>query len=298
MNSSGILVVDKPSGITSHDVVARARRIFNTRKVGHAGTLDPMATGVIVIGINDATRMLGYLTLSRKVYLGTIRLGASSSTDDSEGDLSAIVDTGSLTEDQIAHSLSEQVGLIEQIPSSVSAVRVNGRRAHAIMRSGGSVELPPRAVEVQSIDVLQIVRRNAPFTDVDICVTCSAGTFVRAIARDVGRDLDVGGHLVALRRVSSGPFTLKQANSLSDLERSVHPWDYVESMGRSAQEVWPCITVTDQDREKISKGQRIPSEKLPEHETLALLGTDGALLAIVSNSSLGMTYRAVFIGVS
>ena len=295
MTLSGILVVDKPSGMTSHDVVARIRRIFGTRKVGHAGTLDPLATGVLVVGLNDATRMLGYLTLATKSYQAVIRLGASSTTDDSQGELSAVTDTALLTDNLIVQSLDKQVGTIEQIPSSVSAVRVNGRRAHEMVRAGETVDLPARTVEVLSIEVHQITREDL-FTDVHISVECSSGTFVRAIARDLGNDLGVGGHLVSLRRTTSGPFNLEQAATLTNLDESDQPWDRVLSMGEAAQMVWPCVTVDSEVRQRISKGQRIASSELPEGETLALLDADRALLALISNSESGMAYRAVFIG--
>ena len=295
MTLSGILVVDKPSGMTSHDVVARIRRIFGTRKVGHAGTLDPMATGVLVFGLNDATRMLGYLTLATKSYQAVIRLGASSTTDDSQGELSAVIDTALLTDNLIIQSLNKQVGTIEQIPSSVSAVRVNGRRAHEIVRAGETVDLPARTVEIHSIEIHHITREDS-FTDIHISVECSSGTFVRAIARDLGTDLGVGGHLVSLRRTTSGPFTLEQAVTLTNLEQSDQPWDRVLSMGEAAHMVWPCVTVDSEVRQRISKGQRIASSELPEGDTLALLDTDRALLALISNSESGMAYRAVFIG--
>ena len=297
MTTSGILVLDKPSGMTSHDVVARVRLVFNTRKVGHAGTLDPMATGVLIIGINDATRMLGHLMLSTKRYQATIRLGASTSTDDSEGELSVVTDTGFLSESLIVRSLGGQVGMIEQVPSSVSAVRVNGRRAHEIVRSGKPVDLAARTVEVHSIEIGRI-QREAPYTDIEIVVDCSAGTFVRAIARDLGVELGVGAHLVALRRISSGPFDLENSVTLSELDRSETPCDQVCTMGQVAELVWPCVTVNNELREKISMGQRIPSMELPERDILALLDADGELLALVSNGPQGMKYRAVFIGVS
>ncbi len=297
MTMSGILVVDKPSGMTSHDVVARVRRVFNTRKVGHAGTLDPLATGVLIIGINHATRMLGHLALSAKRYQATIRLGASTSTDDSEGELSAVTDTGLLSDGLIARALVNQTGVIDQVPSSVSAIRVNGRRAHELVRSGEPVELTARAVEVRSIQVVHI-EREKPYTNIDIVVECSSGTFVRAIARDLGVELGVGGHLVALRRISSGPFDLEHSVTLSDLDLSESPSDRMYSMGQAAELVWPCFRVNNELREKISKGQRISSAELPDHDTLALLDADGGLLALVSNGAQGMKYRAVFIGVS
>lgn len=298
MINSGILVVDKPGGITSHDVVAKLRRIFGTRKVGHAGTLDPMATGVLVIGVNHATRMLGHVMLSTKQYQAIIRLGASSTTDDSEGDLSVIHDTSFLSDNEISMSLALQIGTIEQVPSSVSAIRVNGRRAHEILRSGEVVNLASRTVEVRSLLINKIDRNVEPFTDIHISVECSAGTFVRAIARDLGTALGVGGHLVELRRTATGPFMVENSVTLETLEKIPEPWDFVQSMGRSAALMWPTVIVDHVVRDKISKGQRIASDALPRGETLALLDSDESLLALISNTDQGMAYRAVFIGVS
>jgi tRNA pseudouridine55 synthase len=298
MSFSGILVVDKPGAVTSHDVVAKVRRIFGTRKVGHAGTLDPMATGVLVIGINHATRLLGHLTLSTKSYQAVIRLGAASTTDDAEGVLSISQSTSHLSEKEILQSLASQVGTFEQVPSSVSAIRVNGRRAHEMVRSGESITLAARTIEVSSLAVSKIERSVEPFTDIHVSVDCSAGTYVRAIARDLGQDLGVGGHLVELRRTASGPFTLDHAAELVSLEHSAQPWDFVQSMGQAASQVWPTVMVDSAVRGKISKGQRLSSDTLPHGETLALLDPDGSLVALVRNSSQGMAYRAVFIGVS
>lgn len=213
---AGLVIVDKPGGMTSHDVVSRCRRIFATRKVGHAGTLDPMATGVLVIGIERATKILGLLTTSAKSYAATIRLGQSTSTDDAEGDLLQQVSASHLTDEQIAGVITGLRGDIEQVPSAVSAIKVDGKRAYRLAREGQPVELPARPVRIDRFEVLA-VRRTGELIDLDVEVDCSAGTYVRALARDLGAALGVGGHLIALRRTRSGRFGLDQARALDDL---------------------------------------------------------------------------------
>jgi len=207
----GLVVVDKPQGWTSHDVVGRTRRLARTRKVGHAGTLDPMATGVLVLGIGKATRLLGHLALTEKQYDGTIRLGQTTVTDDAEGEVLESRDASRVTDAQIAAAAAALTGEIEQVPSSVSAVKVDGVRSYARVRAGEDVTLRARVVTVSCFDVL--ARRG---DDLDVRVTCSSGTYVRALARDLGAALGVGGHLTALRRTRVGPFT--EANRLEDLE--------------------------------------------------------------------------------
>ena len=209
---SGVVVVDKPAGITSHDVVARVRRAAGTRKVGHAGTLDPMATGVLVLGINRATRLLGHLMLTEKSYDATVRLGASTTTDDAEGEVIATADPSELTEDQIRTAFAAYVGDIEQVPTAVSAIKVDGKRAYQRVRDGEEVTLKARPVTIHELTVHSI---DGP--DVTISVRCSSGTYIRAIARDAGAALGVGGHLTALRRTAVGAFDLDTASSLETL---------------------------------------------------------------------------------
>ncbi|WP_308190228.1 tRNA pseudouridine(55) synthase TruB [Amycolatopsis sp. GM8] len=216
----GLLVVDKPPGMTSHDVVSRVRRIMGTRKVGHAGTLDPMATGVLVLGIERATKLLGHLALDRKTYLGTLSLGAATTTDDAEGERLSTSDTEALaavTDERIAAGIAALTGEIDQVPSAVSAVKVAGKRAYARVRAGEDVELPPRKVTVYRFDLLA-TRHEADRVELDAVVECSSGTYVRALARDLGAGLGVGGHLAALRRTTVGPFTLAAARTLEQLE--------------------------------------------------------------------------------
>lgn len=213
----GLVVVDKPSGMTSHDVVGRCRRIFGTRKVGHAGTLDPMATGVLVIGIERATKILGLLTATDKSYAATIRLGQTTTTDDAEGDVLQSVSTADVTEAAIAAAVTALRGDIEQVPSAVSAIKVAGKRAYRLVREGVDVALPARRVRIDRFDVLAI-RRMGTLIDVDVVVDCSSGTYIRALARDIGAALGVGGHLSALRRTRVGRFDLTEAVTLAELE--------------------------------------------------------------------------------
>ncbi len=213
--TSGLVVVDKPAGLTSHDVVARLRRILHTRKVGHAGTLDPMATGVLVCGVGRGTKLLGHLALDTKAYTATIRLGATTTTDDAEGETVTTTDPAAVTDEAIDAGIAALTGPILQVPSSVSAIKIDGRRAYARVRAGEQVVLPPRPVTVSTFTVL--ARRGA---DLDVAVECSSGTYVRALARDLGAALGVGGHLTALRRTRVGPFRLEHARTLPELEEA------------------------------------------------------------------------------
>ena len=208
----GLLIVDKPAGWTSHDVVGRVRRLARTKKVGHAGTLDPMATGVLVLGIGKATRLLGHLALTTKAYDATVRLGVTTVTDDAEGEVVQVRDAGRVTDEALAAAITRLTGAISQVPSSVSAVKVEGVRSYTRVRAGEEVVLSARSVVVSRFEVL--ARRG---DDVDVVVECTAGTYVRALARDVGVALGVGGHLTALRRTRVGPFGLDVARTLDAL---------------------------------------------------------------------------------
>lgn len=213
----GFLVVDKEPGMTSHDVVAIGRRALGTRKVGHAGTLDPMATGILVLGFNNGTRLLQYITDGDKTYQATVVLGAATVTDDVEGEVISTADTSAVTDEQITAELAKMRGTIMQRPSSVSAVKIDGERAYDRVRSGEEVVLPAREVTISQLDVLAI-RRLEKGIEIDIEVTCSAGTFIRAIARDCGAALEVGGHLNSLRRSRVAGFGLDRAVSLRQLK--------------------------------------------------------------------------------
>ncbi|MDN5856185.1 MAG: tRNA pseudouridine(55) synthase TruB, partial [Actinomycetia bacterium] len=214
--NDGLVIVDKPSGWTSHDVVRRVRRLAGTRKVGHAGTLDPMATGVLVLGVNRATRLLGHLMLTEKAYTATVRFGAATTTDDAEGELVSEADASRLRRCDVEAVLDGFRGEIEQVPSTVSAIKVDGKRAYARARAGEDVTLAARPVTIDRLDILD-VRTEGPYADVDVQVVCSSGTYVRALARDIGEVLDVGAHLTALRRTRVGPFGVGAARTLDEL---------------------------------------------------------------------------------
>jgi tRNA pseudouridine55 synthase len=218
---SGILLVDKPGGITSHDVVAATRRLAGTRKVGHAGTLDPMATGLLVLGVNSSTRLLTFVVGLDKEYLATIRLGEATTTDDAEGEITSTAGPGivaRLRDDEIAERIGRLTGDIVQVPSAVSAIKVDGKRAYALVREGVDVQLASRPVTVSEFEVLSrrsaVAASGAEVVDLAVRVVCSSGTYIRALARDLGRDLDTGGHLVALRRTRIGPFSVDAAADL------------------------------------------------------------------------------------
>ena len=215
--NAGLVIVDKPAGMTSHDVVGRCRRIFGTRRVGHAGTLDPMATGVLVIGIERATKILGLLTGASKSYAATIRLGQTTSTEDAEGQLLQQVSAEHVTEAAIASAIGGLRGDIMQVPSTVSAIKVGGQRAYRLAREGQVVELAARPVRIDRFDMLELRREDGGVIDLDVAVDCSSGTYIRALARDLGDALGVGGHLTALRRTRVGRFGLDHARSLDEL---------------------------------------------------------------------------------
>jgi len=292
---SGILVIDKPGGMTSHDVVARARRILGTRKVGHAGTLDPMATGVLILGAGRATRLLGHLALRDKAYLATVRLGASTVTDDVEGDVLTAAPAEAvqaLDDADIEAALARLVGTIQQRPSSVSAVKVDGRRAYDRVRSGEDVSLPARTVVVSSIDVLDM-RWLPGFVDVDIDVTCSTGTYIRALARDAGDDLGVGGHLTSLRRTRVGPFALATALSLDDFaQRGAAALQSIDEVAAACFPVWH-LDAEGADAARV--GRRIPwaGPAIAEGPT-ALVAPDGQFLALATDDAGVARYSAVF----
>jgi len=289
--SDAVLVVDKPPGLTSHGVVARVRRIAGTRKVGHAGTLDPMATGLLVLGVGRATRLLGHLMTGVKSYDATIRLGESTSTDDAEGESMQQVDATRLEPAQIRSALDGFVGDIEQRPSAVSAIKVDGQRAYARVRAGEQVELPPRRVHVESIDVLD-VRVMPPYVDVDVGVTCSAGTYIRALARDLGQLLDVGGHLTALRRTRVGDFTLDEARTLEELE---HSYDWVP-IGAAARRSFPTLDVDAPTANAVRHGRELLNASLPASGVVAVFGPDGTFLALYEQRGVDARAVAVFAG--
>jgi tRNA pseudouridine55 synthase len=233
LDLGGLVVVDKPARMTSHDVVSRLRRLLRTRRVGHAGTLDPMATGVLVCGVQRATKLLGHLPLEPKCYLATIRLGASTSTDDVEGERIGGADASAVDEQEILAAIAGLRGAIEQVPSTVSAIKIGGKRAYSLARAGGQVLLNPRPVTVSRFEVLAL-RRGEAVTDLDVLVECSGGTYVRALARDLGSALRVGGHLTALRRTRVGVFGLDAARTLDELASAPRLWAELDEVVKDA----------------------------------------------------------------
>jgi tRNA pseudouridine55 synthase len=247
----GIVVVDKPAGMTSHDVVGRCRRIFGTRKVGHAGTLDPMATGVLVVGIERATKILGLLTATSKSYAATVRLGRSTTTDDAEGEVLQDISAEHVSDEQIHAGIADLRGEIAQRPSAVSAVKVGGKRAYQLVREGQDVQLAERTVRIDRFDVHDI-RRGGPFVDVGVEVDCSSGTYIRALARDLGDALGVGGHLTALRRTRVGGYGLDHARSLDELAE--HP-QLSYSLDEACLSAFPRRDITSAEADDASHGR-------------------------------------------
>ena len=271
---SGLVVVDKPGGMTSHDVVSRVRRALGTRKVGHAGTLDPMATGVLVLGAERATRLLGHLMLTEKTYSATVRLGQTTTTDDAEGEVTATASAAHLTEDVVRAALAAFQGEISQVPSTVSAIKVGGKRAYARARAGEEVELKARPVTIHELTAADF-RHEGDLLDLDIRVRCSSGTYIRAIARDLGAALGVGGHLTALRRHAVGPFTLDDANT--DFDDLV-----VTPIAQAARACFPALDLDADQAQAVRYGRPLPIriEALtavfdPAGEFLALYRPDG-----------------------
>jgi tRNA pseudouridine55 synthase len=283
--ADGLVVVDKPAGMTSHDVVARVRRLARTRRVGHAGTLDPMATGVLVLGVGKATRLLGHLALTEKEYDGTVRLGVSTVTDDAEGEETARADAGGVTEEAVAAAVAGLTGEIEQVPSSVSAVKVAGVRSYQRVRDGNAVDLPSRPVTVRRLDVTAL-RRSGDVVDLDVSVTCSSGTYVRALARDLGAALGVGGHLRALRRTRVGPYDLSVARTLDELAESFVVLPIAEAARRS----FPARDVDADQARILSHGGPLPSVGAGPGP-VSVFAPDGTFLALVEER--GETTKAV-----
>jgi tRNA pseudouridine55 synthase len=273
------VIVDKPAGMTSHDVVSRCRRVFATLKVGHAGTLDPMATGVLVVGIERATKILGLLMTATKSYSATIRLGQTTTTDDADGDLVRTTPADAVTDDQIDAAIAALRGEIRQVPSAVSAVKVGGKRAYRLSREGHTVELAPRAVRVERFDVLA-VRRQHGVVDVDVEVDCSSGTYIRALARDAGAALGVGGHLIALRRTRVGRFALENARTLDDLAADPQ---LSYSIDGACQLIFPRRDLSADEAVAASHGRALEAAGIdglyaatdPNGRVIALLRDDG-----------------------
>ena len=276
--AAGLVVVDKPGGMTSHDVVSRVRRLAGTRKVGHAGTLDPMATGVLVLGVNRATRLLGHLMLTEKAYDATIRLGVATTTDDAEGETTAVASAAGLDEATVRATLAEFVGDIEQVPTAVSAIKVDGKRAYQRVRDGEDVELKARPVTIHDLVVTGLRRAVAEGSptdvlDVDVSVRCSSGTYIRAIARDLGARLGVGGHLTALRRTAVGPYDLGAAHTLDELgERFT-----LMPIAEAARAAFPAGELDEEQAADVRVGRSL---QLAVDGITAVFAPDGEFLAL------------------
>ena len=276
--ASGLVIVDKPGGMTSHDVVARVRRLAGTKKVGHAGTLDPMATGVLVIGVEKATRLLGYLTLTEKEYAATIRLGQSTSTDDAEGEITGGAPAADVTAETLAQAIIGLTGDIQQVPPAVSAVKVDGQRAYRLTRAGAAPELKARPVTVYEFTVTG-TRRDGNVLDVDATVRCSSGTYIRALARDLGAVLGTGGHLTRLRRTRVGGYPIEDARTLDQLAGRFE----VLPLAQAAAAAFPSRALTADEAHRLAHGGRLGPTGADE--PTAAYAPDGTLIALVTEES-------------
>jgi tRNA pseudouridine55 synthase len=285
----GFVIVDKPAGMTSHDVVHQIRKLANTKKVGHAGTLDPDATGVLVVGLGKATRLLTFIVADNKTYQATIRLGQSRTTDDAQGEIIETKNCEKITEEAIKKELDKFVGNIQQIPSSVSAIKVDGKRAYDLVRQGEKVELAPRSVHISAIDVHEI-KKIDEFIDVAVTVHCSSGTYIRAIARDLGNSLQVGGHLTNLRRTQSGQWSITNANKLTDLKPGSLP---IISMAQVATSIFPSVTIGRAETEDFIHGRSVRTTHTPA-ETIAVIDKTPSLIALAHGDGLTLKPHVVF----
>ena len=310
---SGLLIVDKPQGITSHDVVSRTRRLAHTRRVGHAGTLDPMATGVLVLGINKATRLLTWITDHSKRYEAQVRFGVETTTEDAEGEVTSAKGCDGLGNEEIEAVLSRFRGTISQVPSAVSAIKVNGKRAYARVRAGEDVKLEPREVEISLLEAqgqprshrveyaLEGKSTHVNCVDLNVVVECSAGTYIRALARDLGNALGCGAHLISLRRTRVGEFSIDSAHTLQSLDEAAvqsggeAPLP-LTSLSEAAREMFPCLLLSEADAGAFSHGQaprreagevvRFVEEYFPEtqpgeHGPIAACRGDGEVLGLL-----------------
>lgn len=290
---SGIVVIDKPAGWTSHQVVATIRRLAGTRKVGHAGTLDPMATGVLVIGIDKATRLLGYLAVTEKAYQATIRLGVSTVSDDAEGDVTAMAGARGMTDDQIETALARFRGQLMQVPSAVSAIKIDGVRSYAKVRSGQGVDLAPRPVIINRFEVVgrsNLEVDGVAVVDLEVIVECSSGTYVRALARDLGSILRTGGHITALRRTRVGAFGSEQVQTLQEAQRELK----IVPLDRIVRECFAILTVTETQASYIRNGRRLVGVMLPD-PTTAMINETGQFLALYRQAGPDAVAKAVFV---
>ncbi|MFJ3307913.1 tRNA pseudouridine(55) synthase TruB [Streptomyces sp. NPDC086549] len=291
----GLVIVDKPSGFTSHDVVAKMRGIARTRRVGHAGTLDPMATGVLVLGIEKATKLLGHLALTEKEYLGTVRLGQNTVTDDAEGDITSSTDASHVTREAVDAGIAKLTGRIMQVPSKVSAIKIDGVRSYKRAREGEDFEIPARPVTVSSFAVYDVrdavAEDGTPVLDLVVSVVCSSGTYIRALARDLGAGLGVGGHLTALRRTRVGPYKLDSARTLDQLQQELT----IMPIAEAAAAAFPRWDVDTRRARLLANGVRL---EMPDEYTgagpVAVFDPEGRLLGLVEEQKGKAKSLAVF----
>jgi tRNA pseudouridine55 synthase len=282
----GLVIVDKPRGMTSHDVVARIRRLAGSRRVGHAGTLDPMATGVLVVGVEKATRLLGYLTLTEKRYAATIRLGQSTSTDDAEGEVAVTASAAGVSAETLTKAIAGLTGEIRQVPPAVSAIKVGGQRAYRLTRAGAAPELEPRPVTVYEFAVTAVRRVEGDgevggLLDVDATVRCSSGTYIRALARDLGAALGTGGHLVRLRRTRVGGYGIEGARTLEQLAERFE----VVPLAQAASVAFPRRDLSADEARRLAHGGRLAAAPECPRGPMAAYGPDGTLIALVTEES-------------
>ncbi|MER6540374.1 tRNA pseudouridine(55) synthase TruB [Streptomyces sp. 900105755] len=291
----GLVIVDKPSGFTSHDVVAKMRGIARTRRVGHAGTLDPMATGVLVLGVERATKLLGHLALTEKEYLGTIRLGQNTVTDDAEGEITSSTDASEVTREAVDAGIAKLTGAIMQVPSKVSAIKIDGVRSYKRARDGEDFDIPARPVTVSSFAVYDVrdavAEDGTPVLDLVVSVVCSSGTYIRALARDLGADLGVGGHLTALRRTRVGPYKLDSARTLDQLQQELTVMPIAEAAGAAFRR-WD---VDERRARLLTNGVRL---EMPDEYAgtgpVAVFDPEGRFLALVEEQKGKAKSLAVF----
>ena len=286
--TSGLVIVDKPRGWTSHDVVAKVRKLAGTKRVGHAGTLDPMATGVLVVGLEKATRLLGYLALTEKEYTATIRLGQATDTDDADGEVIDHVPVLNIGEAELLPAIATLTGQISQVPPGVSAIKVGGQRAYKLARAGETPELVARTVTVREFAV-DATRQAGDLLDVDVRVTCSSGTYIRALARDLGAALGVGGHLTALRRTRVGPYLVSDARTLDELAQGVE----VLPLAAAAAAAFPRRDLTDAQARALGHGIRLDATGTGD-VPVAAFGPDGSLIALLTDADGQARSLAVF----
>jgi len=286
--TSGLVIVDKPGGWTSHDVVAKVRKLAGTKRVGHAGTLDPMATGVLVVGLEKATRLLGYLALTEKEYTATIRLGQATDSDDADGAVIGHVPVLNIGEAELLPAVAALTGQISQVPPGVSAIKVGGQRAYKLARAGETPELAARTVTVREF-AIDATRQAGDLLDVDVRVTCSSGTYIRALARDLGAALGVGGHLTALRRTRVGPYLASDASTLDELAQGIE----VLPLAAAAAAAFPRRDLTEAQARALGHGIRLDATGTGD-APVAAFGPDGSLIALLTDADGQARSLAVF----